>query len=211
MIIPRTLFTCRPPPPKRTAGSGPGEPEPGAPCWDARGDGALSERMLVEDRATRSTPRLPRTDEWCSAGTSDPGIPSVVLSTSGASSGEVSRAACSSLSQTVCAPRCSWLGEGFVVLRRARFAEYSLCHHVCRIFHRRRRNEFLLLSPRWPTEHAPMAPLVARSPSSPRGASTERRVWRDLRGQHLDPLESPPCSRGADESFRVFSDVVSKR
>jgi hypothetical protein len=93
-------------------------------------------RALVEDRATRSAPWLPRTDEWCSAGTSDPGIPSVVLITSGASSGEVSRAACSSLSQTVCAPRCSWLGEGFVVLRRARFAEYSLCHHVCRIFHR---------------------------------------------------------------------------
>ncbi len=48
-----------------------------------------------------------------------------------------------------------------------------------------------------------MAPLVARSPSGPRDASVERWVGRDLRGQHLDPLESPPCSRGADESFRV--------
>lgn len=125
----------------------------------------------------------------------------------GASSGEAWRAACSSLSQTVCAPRFRCSVKGFVVPRRARFAEYSPCHHVCRISHRRRRNESSVLSPRWSTEHAPMAPLVARSPSAPCDASVERWMGRDLRGQHLDPLGSPPCSRDADESFRVLSSV----
>ena len=150
-------------------------------------------------RATASTH-----DEWCSAGTSDPEIPCVVLFTSRSELREVSRAACSFASQTVCAPRRSSLGEGFVVLRRARVAEYSLCHHVCRIFHRHRRNESSDArlvgrpsTPRWRLSSLALRPL-------PPSANARGRVWRDLRGQHLDPLGSPPCSRGADESFRVL-------
>jgi len=130
-------------------------------------------RALVRDRATRSAPWLPRTDEWCSAGTSDPGIPSVVLITSGASSGEVSRAACSSLSQTVCAPRFRCPVKGFVVPRRARFAEYSPCHHVCRIFHRRRRNESFRShlggrpsTPRWRLSSLALRPFRATQASN---------------------------------------------
>jgi hypothetical protein len=56
------------------------------------------------------------------------------------------------------------LVRGFVVHGRARFAETSLCHHVLNASFIVAEGRILRLSPRWPTEHAPMAPLVARSP-----------------------------------------------
>lgn len=125
----------------------------------------------------------------------------------GASSAEVSRAACSSLSQTVCAPRfrClvkdSWsfavrgsLSTAPAITCVASFIVAEGTSPPCSRLGGRPS------TPRWRLSSLALRP-------SPRDANVERWVGRDLRGQHLDLLGSPPCSRDADESFRVLSSV----
>jgi hypothetical protein len=121
-------------------------------------------RALVRDQDTRSAPRLPRTTNGVRREHRIAGIPCVVLIPLPEQAPRVFESGVfTHFPDRLRSPSLS-LVRGFVVHGRARFAETSLCHHVLNASFIVAEGRILRLSPRWPTEHAPMAPLVARSP-----------------------------------------------
>lgn len=110
---------------------------------------------------------------------------------------------CSSLLRPSARPVSSF-GERFVVLRRTRFAEYSPCHHVCRIFHRRRRNESSdshlggrPSTPRWRLSSLALRPAHLTQASSGGCGETSAASTSILRGRpHALAMPMNP--------FRVF-------